>query len=586
MTRREIIENYAHDCINGNIPSCKKHINACKRLLSDFHRLDTDSEYPFYWDEDGAENIVKWFSLLRHSKGELSKQPINLTEWQQFHICQLYGWKRKKDGRRRFKRMFIEVSRKNAKSQEQAGICLYECAVTSTKNGEADEIYTAGGKREESRKVFDECELMLRGSPLRKRFDVNRNIIRHKKTGSYIKPLSKDDGKNGDGSNPAVLVLDEYHQHKTTEFYDLAIGSNTKEPLLIIITTAGRDLNVPCYREYQYAAQIIDPDVDVEDDAYLIDICEQDKEEAENTNLLNDKRLWIKSNPIRATYQEGIDHITSTFQTAKNKPEEMPSCLTKAFDIWLQARADGYMDMSKWKNCEISELPFDLKGRYVTIGVDLSVKLDLTSAAFCVKFLDNGVTKFLLFHHSFVPNREKLLERELTDKAPYTAWERLGYISVTNTPIVDQEAVMLWCEDYCKKAGLKIKIWAIDPANASLFETMLSDKGYDVLEVYQSFSGLSEAVTSFREDVYSGNVLYLPDPVLSFAMSNCITREKDKKILIDKPRKIARIDPAAAVLDAYKYEKFLDSENERVNAAKEKMKEDILKTLDDDFWND
>ena len=135
---------------------------------------------------------------------------------------------------RRFKKAFTEVARKNAKSQEEAGIALYEIAVTATKNREVCEVYTAGVKRDQSKIVFNEADLMLRGSPLRKKFDVTKVMITHKKTGSFIKPLSKEDGKSGDGTNPAALIVDEYHQHPTTEFYDLGLGANTKEPLLMI----------------------------------------------------------------------------------------------------------------------------------------------------------------------------------------------------------------------------------------------------------------------------------------------------------------------------------------------------------------
>ena len=213
MTRKEIITLYAKDCINNKIPSCVKHKNACRRWLRDIKKSMTDPNYPYYWDEAGAENIVRWFHLLRHSKGELAGQSIDLTPWQQFHICQLYGWKRKTDGRRRFKKMFIEVSRKNAKSQELAGITLYEISVTSTKNQELAETYTAGTKRDQSKIVFDECGLMLRGSPLQKKFKVTNQKVEHIKTQSFIKALSKDDGRNGDGSNPAVLVLDIYEKY-------------------------------------------------------------------------------------------------------------------------------------------------------------------------------------------------------------------------------------------------------------------------------------------------------------------------------------------------------------------------------------
>ena len=206
----EDIKTYAQDCISGKIISGQKHKWACERFLKDVNRIG-QPDFPYIWNEQQAENIVEWFKLLRHSKGVLAKKPIELTSWQKFRICQLYGWVHKETGARRFKKYFTEVARKNAKSQEEAGIALYEAAVTSTKNGEVYEIYTAGTKREQSKIVFGEAGLMLQGSPLRTKFKITRDSVTHIRTKSTIKPLSKDDGKSGDGSNPALLVLDEYH---------------------------------------------------------------------------------------------------------------------------------------------------------------------------------------------------------------------------------------------------------------------------------------------------------------------------------------------------------------------------------------
>lgn len=348
----EDIKSYAQDCISGKNISGQKHKWACERFLKDANRIG-QPDFPYIWNEQQAENIVEWFKLLRHSKGVLAKKPIELTSWQKFRICQLYGWVHKDTGARRFKKYFTEVARKNAKSQEEAGIALYEAAVTSTKNGEVYEIYTAGTKREQSKIVFGEAGLMLQGSPLRMKFKITRDSVTHIKTKSTIKPLSKDDGKSGDGSNPALLILDEYHQHKTTEFYDLAIGSNTKEPLLMIITTAGMDLTYPCYvTEYQYCSKVLDPNTDVENDEYLIDICEMDPEDYEDIINLDNEELWVKANPIRMTYPEGIEKIRGEYKIAREQPEHMTAFLTKCLDVWVQAKENGYMDMAKWKECE------------------------------------------------------------------------------------------------------------------------------------------------------------------------------------------------------------------------------------------
>ena len=275
------------------------------RLLRDIERMGTEG-FPYVWNEDRAQSIVDWFKYLRHSKGILAGQPIYLTTWQKFCICQIYGWVHMETRTRRFRKSYKQVARKNAKSQEQGGVGLYEMSVTATKNHEVAETYTAGTKRDQSKVVFREADLMLRGSPLRTKFKVRRDSIEHLATGSTMKPLSKDDRKEGDGSNPALLTLDEYHQHPTAEFYDLGLGSQTIEPLLNIITTAGVDLNYPCYvQEYQYCSRILDPDSDVEDDAYFVDICELDPEDYENLDNLDNEELWWKANPIRMSYPEG-----------------------------------------------------------------------------------------------------------------------------------------------------------------------------------------------------------------------------------------------------------------------------------------
>ena len=109
----ETILHYARDCLSGKIVSGQKHKWACLRLLCDWERFQNGT-FPYHWDEREAQKIIDWFHLLRHSKGVLAGQPIDLTPWQQFHLCQLYGW-RDDQGRRRFRKSFTEVARKNAR---------------------------------------------------------------------------------------------------------------------------------------------------------------------------------------------------------------------------------------------------------------------------------------------------------------------------------------------------------------------------------------------------------------------------------------------------------------------------------------
>lgn len=558
MTIKQELIIYARRCIGGKIVSCTKHKQACMRFLCDLERAKK-KDCPFEWNEQEAQRIVKWFSYLKHSKGVLAGQPIELITAQKFDLCQIYGWRKKGTKLRRFSKAFMQKGRKNAKSQEQAGVVLYEMSYGSQKNGELYECYCAGTKRDQSKIVFNEAQYMLRGSPLAVKFKCSKAEIVHIKSGSIFKPLSKDDRKNGDGSNPAVLILDEYHQHTTTEFYDLAIGSNTKEPLLMIITTAGSDLNVPCFtEEYKYCSAILDPEKpEVENDEYFVDIFE-----AEPGIEVNDKTidsLMTMSNPVRASYDEGRRKLLGDYKIAKDIPEKMTAFLTKALNVWVQAKDSGYMDMAKWNRCKVDALPVDIVGKPVYVGFDLSSKIDLCSVSFIIPYLDGAAAKYVLFSHSFIPNTERLNEHVRVDHVPYDAWERNGYITVTGSDVVDQNAVIRYVTDFCSKYELKIEMLCFDPHNATKLMLELSEE-YDVVEVYQSHKSLDEATNAFREQVYLQNISFTNNPVLNYSMGNAVIRQSGGYIKIDKDAVRQRIDPVDAALAAFKLAMYHDFE--------------------------
>ena len=217
------------------------------------------------------------------------------------------------------------------------------------------------------------------------------------------------------------------------------------------------------------------------------------------------------------------------------------------------------MDMAKWKACMVEQIPINTRGMDVYVGFDMSAKIDLTSVAFIIPYLsgeydstEKEIVKYIVYSHSFIPNREKLAERKAKDKVDYDAWERMGFLTVTNTPIVDQSAVMDYVLQECEKHGWNIECMCFDPANAGKLMLDLSNEGYVVEEVYQSHKSLNESTQGFREQVYAGNILYEYNPVLNFAMGNAVIRTNNGLIKIDKDATTKRIDPVDAVLCAFK----------------------------------
>lgn len=541
MTILDELCQYSKDVLNGEVIACKKHKQACERFLRDVENQST-----YAWIEEEAQKIVDWFSLLRHSKGILAGQPIMLTTWQKFNLCNIYGWYNAKTGYRRFRKAYIQVGRKNAKSQMMAGISLYETSYTSAKNKELNEIYTAGTKRDQSKLIFNEAKLMLNGSPLKDRFRIMRNEIIHKKTGSFIKPLSKEDGQKGDGTNPQLGCLDEYHQHETSEFYDM-LDSGMKarrEPLLLIITTAGTDLSAPCYRqEYHYCSQILEGTI--ENNSYFVMICELDKDDS-----IHDEENWKKANPIVMTYPEGIAGMRESYKIAKDIPEKMRTFITKNLNVWIQQREDGYMDISKWKACGKDKESFSysaLIGKECIVGADLSAKIDLCSIAFEFKL----GSKYVVLSHSFMPE-DTLRQKMQTDKIPYDLWAKQGWITLTPGSVVDYSFIKQYIKDFEQKYKCKAREICCDPWNATQFMQDMDKEGYTPIEVRQGIKTLGESTKDFREQVYMGNVVHDNNPVLTWAISNAVTKsDSNENIVLDKAKSTERIDPVASVINAH-----------------------------------
>lgn len=554
MTLLDELTNYSKACAKDNKRNGKKHIWACARFLEDLDRIGSD-DFPYIWNEQEAISIVIFSRFLRHTKGILAGKEIELTIWQKFILCQIYGWRHKETGYKRFRKSFIEVGRKNAKSQMEGIIALYEISTQSIKNGEIYETYCAGVKKDQSKIVFNECDNMLRGLDTRKKFKITKSEIAHRKSGSFLKPLTKEDGQKGDGTNPALLIIDEYHQHPTTEFYDLGLGSQSKESLLMIITTAGLDLNAPCYtQEYKLCSRILDPRCETKMDTYFIDICEIDEEDD-----FTDIECWYKANPIRMSYNEGIDVLKEAFALTQEKPETRTTFLTKCLNRWVQAKADSYMDMGKWRECEVNtikDLGVDINGKSAYIGFDLSSKIDLSSVSIIIPYKEKEKVKYALLSHSFIPNQKRLKEHEFNERQPYKMWEKGGHITVMNVPVIDQLEILKWVEAFIKKYNLKIEMLCFDESHAGTAMLEFEKLGYKVTHIHQSKRALNFATVEFRNCIYSGSIEYVKNPVLTYAMGNATTEYSDGLIKIDKKKKKERVDPVDASLFAFKLALF------------------------------
>jgi len=533
---------YAEDVVDGRIVACRKHRAACQRFLDDLERSQ-DEDYPFYFDIEEVYRFYRWARMFKHTKGVLAGKPIELTPFQLFIVANIFGWKRKSNGLRRFRKAYIQLGRKNAKSQILGLIGSYENFVSP----EQSEVYIAGWGREQSAIVYDEILTQIRSVELLQgKFTDTYGRIRHIKSGSVIQPLSKEARKTGDGKNPSLGIVDEYHAHETAEIYDVLISGMVARPnpLLVIITTAGFDMSRPCFTEYQYVSAIVDPDDQTANDEYFVMICELDKEDD-----IKDERNWLKANPIVATYPEGMAFLRSELQTALDVPEKMRNFLTKNMNRWVDQKDNGYMPMDAWRACgpkEGEERP-DLSVRDCYLGIDLSSKIDLTSVGGVVPLGDG---RYYVWQHSFIPE-DTLAAKRKTDKFDYDLAIREGRLTVTPGAVVDYRFIQSHIKRLEAENLWTIKECGYDPYNATQFAQEMASEGYLMVEIRQGVRTLSEPTKFVRELAVSGRLIHDGDRLLTWAVGNAVVRQDhNENIQLDKDKSTNRIDPIAAIVTA------------------------------------
>lgn len=546
MTILEIVFAYCDDILEGHIKAGKKHIWAVKRFLKDYDDCINNPDSLFYFDKEEAEDFYCWAHEFKHVEGVLAGQNVELTDFQMFIGVNIFCFKKKSNGARRFRKVYIQLARKNAKSQFLAFIASYIAFL----GDEKQRAYIAGWQKDQSDEVYAAVRDGIQSSELLEdKWKEAYGKIEIFKNGSVIVPLSRETRKTGDGKNPSVGIVDEYHNHLTSEIYDVLQSGMVarKEPLMVVITTAGFDLSRPCYIEYEYVSRILDPDDDIENDDYFAIICELDEGDD-----IKDESNWIKANPIVATYEEGLESIRSDLKVALDVPEKMRAFLTKTMNIWVDQKEGGYMSTSKWKACEVEE--FDTTGLDVYFGVDLSKRIDLSSVG-QVFPTEYG---YHVEQHAFMPD-EALAERRVKDKVPYDLWIEEGWLSVTPGAVIDYSFIEQWIVNTVEEKGWNPIMLCYDPWGATQFAQNMKEKGYTVVEIRQGYATLSEPTKDFREAAYSGRITHLKDKVLNWAMGNTVTEiDQNENIRLSKRKSRERIDPAAAVINAFVQARFVE----------------------------
>ena len=507
--------NYIDDVLTGKQPACKKLKLAVKRHQNDLKRAESGN-FPYYFDDKKAQTAIMLFCQLVHFKGKLAGTKLKPEPWQQFIIANIYGWRRRDNNLRRFRKVYIQIARKNGKTFLSAGVAIYDLL---TENGA--EVYSAATKKDQARICFEDAKATIKYSADLRKF---MKPLAHSLTcgDGFMKPLASD-SDTLDGLNPSCAIIDEFHAHKNTELYDVIdTGMRARQqPLMFIITTAGTNKNCPCYEEYEYCGKMLEGKRGYENEEYFCFITELDK----GDDWRNPKN-WFKANPNLGVSVE-MDAMLTAFREAESKSTAEASFRTKNLNEWLNS-AEVWINDNQWRKCKKRFNEKNLVGLRCWGGIDLSKRLDFTVLTWYF-VLENG--KRYAKHHFYIP--EAQIDKKMKkDSYLIREWIKQGYITPTPGECTDYSYLEA---DARKDAELyQVQEIAYDRNLADILIQNLA-QDFDCVEFNQGIVGMSEPSKAWEQLIVSGELID-NNPVMEWMVSCAsIKTDANGNIKVVKP---------------------------------------------------
>jgi phage terminase large subunit-like protein len=549
----EIYAQQAADSLVSRELVCSKWV----RLAAQRHLRDLEKAHlrGLWFDTEAAQDVLDFFSLLRHSKGEFAKEEFKLEPWEQFILWVLYGWKRA-DGTRRFRSAYVEVARKNGKTTILSGISLYHLVADGE---EGAEVYCVATKKDQAKLVFVESERMRKASPgLAKRIESWRNNMCVPETNSKMEPLGAD-SDTLDGLNVSFASVDELHAHKSKallQIIETATGAR-RQPLIFKITTAGHDRESVCWAERERATAILE-DVKQGDDVFAFIACLDEGDD------WRDESLWVKANP-NLNVSVKLETLREDARKADQQPSSLNGFLRLRLNIWTNQEFAA-IKIDEWNKCvgfSLKDIDSkilreqklkELEGRECVIGIDLSSTEDVSAS---IKLFppENPGEPYICIPDFWLPrdNVEEKMDKWRSNQAAYDVWAREGFLHLTDGDVIDYDEIKAQILSDCER--YKVKEITFDSHFATQFTNDLQKAGVHIdklVKFPQNWEMFNEPTQRLLDIMIpKKTIAHLGNPMLRWMASNLVVKEDDggRKRPVKKSN-AAKIDGMVALIMA------------------------------------
>lgn len=491
------------------------------------------------FDEAKAQRAVEFIRCLKHTKGRWRGQAFDLLPWQETIIRDVFGTV-KEDGFRQYNTAYVEIPKKNGKSELAAGVALY---MTCGDNEWGAEVYGCASDRQQASIVFDVAVDMVEQCPaLKKRIKPVMSVKRlvYKPTNSFYQVLSAE-AYTKHGLNVHAVIFDELHSQPNRELFDVMTkgsGDARTQPLFFLITTAGTDRHSVCFEQHQKAEDIL---CGRKVDPTFYPVIYGAADDADWTS----EEVWYRANPSLG-HTVDIGKVRNACLSARDNPAEENIFRQLRLNQWVK-QSTRWMQMEKWDACAFPVDEGELLGRECYGGLDLSSSIDIT--AFVLVFPPRDDTERYVFLPYFWIPEENMARRVRRDHVPYDVWEKQGFLETTEGDVIYYGFIESFIEDLGKR--FHIKEIAFDRWGAVQMVQNLEGLGFTVVPFGQGFKDMSPPTKRLMELVLERNVAHGGHPVLRWMMDNIFVRtDPAGNIKPDKEKSAEKIDGAVAAVMA------------------------------------
>ena len=490
-----------------------------------------------HYDAEKADRAVRFIENLKHTKGRWAGKRFWLLPWQEQIIRDVFGVV-DAHGNRQFRTAYVEIPKKNGKSELAAAVALY---LLYADNEPSAEVYGAAADRQQASIVFDVARQMVDMTPaLVKRSKImaaGKRIVNYS-NGGYYQVLSAEVGTKH-GLNVSGLVFDELHSQPNRQLYDVLTkgsGDAREQPLYFLITTAGTDRESICYEVHMKALDLL-KGTKIDPSFYPVVYGLADDQD------WNDEANWYQANPSLG-YTIKIDRVRDAYKEALENPAEENVFRQLRLDQWVGSTVAWIPEHVYDKG----DIPIDLeklKGRDCYAGLDLSSTSDIT--AFVMVFPPEAEGEnYIVLPHFWLP-RETLQLRVRRDHVPYDVWEKQGLFHITEGNVVDYNFV----RKTINELGQEYHICEIgvDRWNATQLITDLDGDGFVMVPIGMGFKDMSPGMKELYKLLLEGKITHGGNPILRWMAGNVVAEiDAAENIKPSKKKATEKIDGIVALI--------------------------------------